>query len=71
MADSNSSVVSIVGIIAIVILVGAGLYLVWFRGGAEPEPLDIDVNVEEFPMHDRIEPPSEWVVVMPPVRATA
>jgi hypothetical protein len=43
MADENSSVVSIVGIVAIVILVGVGIYFLLLRGGDEP---DLRIEIE-------------------------
>jgi hypothetical protein len=58
MADSNISAVSIVAIIAIVLLVGAGLYLVWTRQGGEERPM-MDMDIEESPMNYEFEGPSE------------
>jgi hypothetical protein len=40
------------------------------RGGGGAPPLNIDVDVEEFPMLDRFEEPTEWVVA-PVVQAIA
>jgi hypothetical protein len=62
----NSSTVSIVAILAILLLVGAGLYFMMTRqSGEAAPPLDIDVDVEEFPMDDRGEHPGEFVFVVP------
>jgi hypothetical protein len=42
MADENSSVVSIVAILAIVILVGVGIYFLLLRGG---DRADIEIDL--------------------------
>jgi hypothetical protein len=49
MAESNNSAVSIVAILAIVVLVGAGLYFIWFNRSGESPP-DIQIQVEEVPL---------------------
>lgn len=43
MANSNSNVVTTVGILAIVILVGLAVYFV-MRGGGEDSDFEVDVN---------------------------
>jgi hypothetical protein len=57
MADGNNSAVSIVAIIAIIILVGGGLYFMWVQRGAEEQPLiDVDIQ-EELPLSEPLNPP--------------
>jgi hypothetical protein len=68
--SDNSSSVSVVAILAIVILVAAGLYFVWLRPSSEAAPpLDIDVDVEEFPMGDQGDQAGEFVFVIPATAA--
>lgn len=43
MADSNSSVVSIVGIIAILLLVGIGIYFFLLAGNGDDADIEIDL----------------------------
>lgn len=43
MADSNSNIVSIVGILAIVILVGLAIYFV-MQGGGEDAEFELDLD---------------------------
>lgn len=44
MSDENSSVVSIVGIIAILILVGFAIYFFMIRSGGDDADLEIDIT---------------------------